>query len=115
MLRIYKTTKPIARSTITERNALKVIHYLPWDTPKDNRYSIHTKKIDSLSPADSPEEKRKKTNNRILPFEIAELTTALCITVMSEMEAIQKVHTASSRRTEDGKLNQFKENYLIGM
>ena len=52
---------------------------------------------------------------RILPFEIAELTTALSITVMSEMEAIPKVHTGSSRRNEDGKLIQFKENYVTRM
>ena len=105
MLRIYKTTKPIAKSTIAERNALKVIHYLPWDTHKDNRYSIHTKKIDSLSRADSPEEKRKKTNNRILPFELLQTTIVAEITVMWQMEEILKVLTGffSSQRTVDGR------------
>jgi len=36
-------------------------------------------------------------------------------TVMSEMEAIPKVHRGSSRRNEDGKLIQFKENYVSGL
>jgi hypothetical protein len=40
MLKTYKATKPIARRTITERNALRVIPSLPWDIHKEKPCTI---------------------------------------------------------------------------